>query len=68
MDFPLTAYIDEHFGGKRPYHVEEFPSGWCAICDTNGFNILRFREKPGAVFTFREHADYLCDEWNKGNA
>lgn len=54
---------------RPPYHVESFPgydaAGWHGIFNVNGFNCLRFIDRPGAVFTTDiEEAKAICAKWN----
>lgn len=59
----LDAYADIYFG-KPPYHVEIYPVG-SSVNNQQGFNCLRFKSKPGAVFTSLEIANLICAMWNK---
>ena len=41
-----------------------YPDGAHGIYNAQGFNCLRFRDKPGAVFTTKENAIALTERWN----
>ena len=43
------AYLSEM--DKAPFKVEVFRTGWACITGKSNMNVLRFRSKPGAVFT-----------------
>lgn len=50
-----------------PYRVETYPIGSCVV-NSQGFNVLSFKNKPGAKFTSLDHANQLCAGWNKAAA
>lgn len=57
----MGAFISDGYA-RPPYHVETFPCGSC-VCNTHGFNVLRFIGKPD-MFTTLEDATEIADRWN----
>lgn len=62
----MTALPAKHFA-VGPYRAEGLcgPYGWWGVMNKNGFNVLTFADKPGAVVTDEEHAKQIADAWNK---
>lgn len=62
----MTALPAKHFA-VGPYRAERLggPYGWWSVMNKNGFNVLTFSDKPGAVVTNELHAKQIADAWNK---
>jgi len=54
--FAVGPYCAEHLGGSYD---------WWGVMNKNGFNVLTFADKPGAVVTDEEHAKQIADAWNE---
>lgn len=52
------------FGASSEYLVEH-KENVSYVCTDNGYNALRFKSRPGAVFAYnKELAEAICRKWN----
>jgi len=63
-----TSAEPNPYFAKPPYKPfamnAAYPDGSHGVYNAHGFNCLRFRDKPGAVFTTKENAIALAERWN----
>lgn len=47
-----------------PYKVWKAPKAGFTVIDKNGYNVMRFPEEPGKVFSTYYIAQHNCNVWN----
>lgn len=65
-DYYLTPQMSASDQGK-PYKAVEAGGvfNWWYVADRRGSNVLRFVEKPGAMFTDEIEAKRIAERWNQ---